>query len=443
MVLMRCATFILIVNLAAVSQSADWMAGTARVDITPSQHVWMGGYASRTRPADGVLHLLWAKALVIADGADERVAIITLDLLGDNFGRALADRIRNQAARASGIEPSKIVFNFSHTHTGPVTRVNDGATVTYGLGDPQQRLVRAYTSELEKELVSLILAASRSMRPATLVFGQGSTEFAANRRTQHNPHGPVDHGVPVLGVLNDQGQPMAVLFGYACHTATLTGEFYRYSGDYAGFAQIALEKSYPGATALFVMGCGADANPAPRGTVALARQHGASLALAVEQVLNGDTQQLSGPLSVQFDRVELPFVEPPTKADLEGRRGQGNIYEKRLTDVLLKRLAGDGRLASGYAFPVHVVRFGKELSFVGLSGETVVDYAIRLRRDSTDVLWVAGYCNEVFAYVPSERVLAEGGYEAGGAMQYFGIHGPFKPGLEAKIIDLVDRLMHN
>ena len=88
------------------------------------------------------------------------------------------------------------------------------------------------------------------------------------------------------------------------------------------------------------------------------------------------------------------------------------------------------------------MRFGGSLSLIALSGETVVDYALRLRREFADTsIWGAGYCNEVFAYVPSERVLAEGGYEGGGAMKYFGIHGPFRPGLEDRIVQRVHALM--
>jgi hypothetical protein len=70
-----------------------------------------------------------------------------------------------------------------------------------------------------------------------------------------------------------------------------------------------------------------------------------------------------------------------------------------------------------------------------------VDYALRLRREFAGKrIWIAGYSNDVFAYVPTERVLAEGGYEGGEAMMYFGLPGPFQPGLEQRVIDAVKRL---
>ena len=70
-------------------------------------------------------------------------------------------------------------------------------------------------------------------------------------------------------------------FGYACHPTVLDG--YEWSGDYPGFAQIELEKSYPGTVAMFFQGTGADMNPLPRRTVPLAQQYGEELAAAVQE----------------------------------------------------------------------------------------------------------------------------------------------------------------
>jgi len=402
----------------------------------------MGGFAARQHPATGILHPLWAKALVIEEVGGQRVVLVTMDLLGDNFGRELADQVRERAARQTGIHTDHMLFNFSHTHCGPVSSVNDGALVTYALDSEQQAKVNAYTITLTDKLVGLISSAAAKLQPAQLAYATGRATFASNRRTRYNPDGPVDHEVPVLRVTGQGDRLLAVLFGYACHNTTLGGSLDQYNGDYAGFAQIAFEQDHAGAMAMFMMGCGGDSNPAPRGEVALAEQHGAALAAAAAQVLDGELLPLQGPLKVRFDRIDLSFVDPPTQLELEGRRGQGNVYDQRLTEILLRRVTNGESLPASYPFPVHVVRFGKSLSLIALAGETVVDYALRLRKDMADSrIWVAGYCNEVFAYVPSERVLAEGGYEGGGAMKYFGLHGPFQPGLEDRIVGLAHELM--
>jgi hypothetical protein len=422
--------------------AAPWRVGIARTDITPARLLWMAGYAARKHPAEGTAHPLLAKALAIEDGQAHRVVIVTMDLIGDNFGRELGEAIGRRVHQQTGIERSSIVFNASHTHCGPVTRVNDGALVTYGLDAGQQAAVNEYTQTLEEKLVGLIAAASRSLRPAQLAYGEGEATFGKNRRTGYLPEGPVDHTVPVLRVSDENDKLVAILFGYACHTATLGSDFYQYNGDYAGFAQTALEEAHPGATAMYAAGCGGDVNPDPRGRLELARQHGESLSAAVDHALAEKLAPVNGPLSVAWERVDLPFVDPPTKQELEKRRGEGNLYERRLTEILLQRIADRGAIETSYPCPVQVVRFGSDLSLVALPGEPVVDFALRIRKTFPQRrIWVAGYSNEVFAYLPSERVLAEGGYEGGDAMKYFGWHGPFKPGVEDRIIGLVTRLL--
>jgi len=195
-------------------------------------------------------------------------------------------------------------------------------------------------------------------------------------------------------------------------------------------------------TAMFITGCGADANPQPRGKLELAEQHGKSLAVAVDGALSGELHPVTGALAVAFERVDLPFVDPPTKEELEKRRGEGTVYQQKLTELLLKRFAERGQIDDSYPYPVQVVRFGDDLSMVVLAGEVVVDYALRLRkRYEGQRIWVAGYSNEVFAYLPSERVLSEGGYEGASAMVYFGWHGPFKPGMEDCVVGLINKLM--
>jgi hypothetical protein len=426
--------------------AAEWKVGIARTDITPDQPTWMAGYAARKHPAEGTVHPLWAKALVVEDQRGGRAVIITADLIG--FTREVCDRIGARVLEKTGIERERIVFNCSHTHCGPV--VLGCADIAHHMEAEDVKVATAYRAQLEDKVVRLIGDACADMQPATLACGQGEATFAMNRRKVRgqsysispNPEGPVDHAVPVLLVRGENDEPLAVLFGYACHNTTL-GAFYQYNGDYAGFAQIEFEAKHPGTMAMFMIGCGADINPQPRGELAHAEQHGKALAAAVDQVLSGEPEPVRGPLAVGFERVDLPFVDPPTKEELEKRRGEGNVYQQRLTELLLKRIAEQGKVDDAYPYPVQVVRFGNDHALIALAGEVVVDYVLRLRKEfDSERIWVAGYSNEVFAYVPSERILAEGGYEGGGAMVYFGWHGPFKPGVEDRVVGTVDKLMN-
>ena len=434
----------LLALLGGVSLGAEWKVGVAKVDITPTEPVWMAGYASRNHPAEGTIHPLWAKALAVEDNRGQKVVILTTDLIGSV--RPLSDAIGDRVQKSTGVGRERILINSSHTHSGPV--VLGCAEVAHGMDDEQRARVRAYYDILQDRLVAVIEQSVHRMRPARLSYGVGEAKFAINRRTKResgfvispNPKGPVDHGVPVLRVADEDGRMIAVLFGYACHNTTTA--VYQINGDYAGCAQIAFEKSHPGVTGLFMIGCGGDSNPEPRGELSMAEDHGRALATAVDRVLAANMTDVRGPLAVAFGRVELPFVDPPDAAGIKRLEDEGNVYQKRLAKLLSKRLADNGSLDTSYPCPVQVVRFGDDLSMVAIAGEVVIDYAIRLRREfADDRLWVAGYSNEVFAYLPSERILAEGGYEGGGAMVYFGWHGPFQPGVEDLVVGLAKDLM--
>jgi hypothetical protein len=412
-----------------------WRAGVAAVDITPRGPVWMAGYAARTCPPQGFALPLHAKALALEDERGTQAVLVALDILG--VTAPLAARIAGEVRRRDGLPREGLLLNASHTHCGPV--VDDMLSVAYDLTAGQWSAVREYSRELTRKVTAVIGDARRRLRPARLFFGEGEAGFAANRRVQFTPDGPVDHSVPVLRVDGHDGQTLALAFGYACHNTTLHADYCRFHGDYAGVAQAALEKRHPGARALFVAGCGGDANPKPRGTLDLAERHGTALADAVERV---KLTPLSGPLRVAYGVVDLPFAPAPGRAEWEARSRTDDRYVGRHARLMLEILDRDGRLPSAQPEPVQVWRFGRDLTLVALGGEVVVDYALRLKKEhARERLWVAAYSNDVFGYVPSRRVLEEGGYEGGGAMLYYGKPGPFAPEVEELIHREVRRLM--
>jgi hypothetical protein len=243
-----------------------------------------------------------------------------------------------------------------------------------------------------------------------------------------------------LRVEGADGKLRAVLFGYARHNTTLS--FYQFCGDYAGYAQAYLEEAHPGATALFLMGCGGDQNPYPRGTLELAQQHGRALANAMEAALLPKARTVAGPLRVALEEVTLDLVPPAGRDELLKLKESPDKYDRRRAQFLLEELEQTGRIRSTYAYPVQVVQFGQDLTLVALAGEAVVDYSLRLKKELAGTpLWVAGYSNDVFGYVPSLRVLKEGGYEGGDAMRYTRLAGRFTPTVEERIIGKVRELV--
>jgi len=298
------------------------------------------------------------------------------------------------------------------------------------LDDHQVSLIEKYSTELEGKIIDTIGKALADLAPARLAAGQGTTSFAVNRRNNSEPNvtkliadgvlkGPVDHTVPVLAVLLPDGKLKAVLFGYACHNTVM--DFYKWSGDYAGFAQIALEKSHPDATAMFFMGCGADQNPLPRRQLALAERYGNMLAAAVEEVLLAPPRTLPPELKTTLEMVTLNLGAAPTGAELETMKSDKNAYVRRTAARLQGELKAGKAFIRTYAYPVQAWRLGESQLLIALGGETVVDYALKFKAEFGAQTWVAGYCNDVMTYIPSLRVLKEGGYEGGGAMMIYGL----------------------
>ena len=367
-----------------------WQAAAVSVVITPTKNLWMAGYAGRKKPAEGKVQDLFAKALALQDEKGQRLVIVTMDLIGVPQG--VRHRVAGRVERELGLPPQFLLLNASHTHSGPSLR---GPAVTAkDLENERIRGAHEYTQELEKKLVHVIGEALGKLAPARLTWNRARSGFAMNRRlptpkgytNSPNPEGPVDHEVPVLRVEGAGGELRAMMFGYACHNTCLG--FYNYCGDYAGYAQEYLQANRTNFTALFLMGCAGDQNPYPRGTgivpgladLDLAKQHGRTLANAAEMANITPKRDVRGPLRAAYEEVSLDYAKE----------------------------------RPAHSYPVQVIKFGGDLTLVALGSETVVDYSLRLKRELAGdaAVWIAGYSNDYTGYIPSLRVLREGGYEA-------------------------------
>ncbi len=431
---------------SALLASESWKAGLARVPITPRRGLWMAGYAARRGPSQGVAQEIYAKALALEDATGQRSVLVTTDLLG--FTAALAKQVAERAKARFGLPRDRLLFNSSHTHSGPV--VGGMLRIAYSMTDEQAKDVETYTNELADKIVQVIGDALAALAPARLSFGQTEALFAVNRRVPTpdgyvggvNRSGPVNRSVPILVIDGARGGLRGVVFGYACHNTTIRGDSYLFHGDYAGEAQAWLEHRYPGTVALFVAGCGADSNPHPRGTLLWAREHGTELASAVDKALTGPLTPVRGPLKYRFELLPLAFDDLPDRVELERRLKGDNPYVQLHAQEMLKILDREGQLPVEYPYPLQVWQFGSDLTFIAMAGEVVVDYDLRLKRElGVENLWVAGYSNDVFAYIPSLRVLREGGYEAEGAMIYYGQPSRFAPSVEATIMQKIREMV--
>jgi neutral ceramidase len=425
--------------------AAEWHAGFAAVKISPERPVPMAGYASRNKPSEGVAADLYAKVLVLEDANGQRAAWITTDLIG--LRGAVTEEIIRQVTERTGLKRHQLLINSSHTHTGPAIADSDASA--YSIADEAAAETRAYRQMLQQRLVAAVEQALAGLEPVELSYGNGVVPFVMNRRefTRDrgvilgvNPRGPADRTMPLLKVASPGGTVRAVVFGAATHNTTLTGDEYRISGDYAGFAQQYVQQLLPGVQAMFVLGFAGDSNPHPRGTIDLARQHGETLGREVVRVLGTKLSPVRGPLSLQFDHVDIPLAGGFSRADLEKMTGRGSpSWRSGMAGRMLEVLDKGGTLPAHYRAPIAVWQFGSDLTLVALSGEVVVDYAHLIEQAIGPLqLWLSAYNNDVFGYLPSARVLAEGGYETRGV----GHGGPgfFSPKAQDAVVTKVREL---
>lgn len=432
-------------GLSASASAGTWKAGAAKVGITPSQFMWMSGYAARTHPSDGKISNLFAKAMVIEDEGGNRALLITMDLIG--VTREISRAVCEHAEQKFHIPRSAIMLCASHTHSGPVLESN--LQSMFDLDATQQRLVHEYTEELKAKLVHLVDDAADQLVPSRIEFAHGTAGFAVNRRNNKEADvpklreagtlkGPVDHDLPVLAVRDESGKLIAIVFGYACHATTLSG--YEWCADWPGFAQEELEKDFPGTTALFVAGCGGDQNPIPRRTVEQAKDYGHQAAAGAQAALE-HSSPIAPTITTAYKEIDLPFASVPDRAALNQELKSKNPYIAHRAKLELARLDRGETLSPTYPYPVAVWKLGTNLTWVFLGGEVVVDYSLRLKHELGErTTWVSAYSNDVMAYIPSLRVLKEGGYEGGGAMIYYGLPSPWAPPVEEMIVKQVHEL---
>ena len=439
---------LVVVQASHAAESATWSVGTAQVKITPKELQWMGGFAARTKPAEGKLDDLWAKALVL-EAPDRGMAVLmTADLVG--IPKWLYENLCRELQRRHGLTHSQLRFATSHTHSGPVLK--EALQDIYSLDETQRKLIAEYSAWIEPVLLNTITQAFTNRSPATLWAGEGRATFALNRRTNdesklaeilgrgESPKGPSDFSVPVLAVRSLDGKLRTVVFGYAAHASALT-QNQLWSADYCGVTMQAVEARHPGALAMFFQGCGSDQSAAPRGTVGLCRQRGDDLAAAVQAVLEKPMPPLTPRLRTAFEFVALDFGEQPTLNELE-RLGKGTDYRARWAHRLSAELAADRIFERSYPeYPVQVWKLGHDQLWIALGGEVCVDYALRFKREYGSTIWVTGYANDVMAYIPSRRLWEEGGYQAG-AFEVYGLPATrWCPDIEKRIAGAVARLV--
>jgi hypothetical protein len=364
--------------LMVAAQGAEYLAGVARVDITPPIGHEMGGYSARTHSSTAKHDPLFATVLVIQSG-DNSIALVTCDLRS-----FVSTRVGQLAAEKFGVKNTLI--NVSHTHSGPLT---------WELRSP-------WYTEAEDKMVEAIGRAKVSAFPATLEVASGSIYLGFNRRkvtgnratmwwrnADKQPSHPLDPAVNVLLIKNEQGATRAVMVNYACHPSILGPDNYAYSADYPGALKSYIEAQIPGATALFIQGGAGDINPyrdkepvAGEGFQAV-QEMGQALGKYVVSILP-KAQPVTGPLRTAAEVLPVKNRWQPSQT------------------IPIGWMAGS---------------FGNSLCFAALPGEPFVELQVTFREKAEcDHAMLFGYSYSVggvwAGYIPTIQASAQGGYGA-------------------------------
>ena len=432
--------------IAKTESKANVQVGVAKVDVTPKEPVVLAGYGGRTKEFDGIDSSLWARCMVI--GIHEPAVIVVVDNCGvpGKLRSLLAKRLSKR-----GIPEKNLVVAATHTHNAPNLR-GYAPILWAGRASPdQEKGIDNYTNFLIDKMETVVAEALKKREPMQLGWSRGMVQFGGNRRLiregkwagfgfQRN--GPVDHSLPVLVARDLKGNARAVWANYACHCTTV-GSRNHVGGDWAGYANEMIEKEFKSAVSLMTIGCGADVGPQPSGGLEDAKKHGSSIAKEVKNLLEKELIPLPGVTSVTGSTAKLPLVEPSPRKHWEAQKSAGNFHGE-LAKEMLSQLDSNGKISSEVDYPIQSWKFGDQLAMVFLAGEVVVDYSVRLNRElDWKRLWISAWSNDMPGYIPSKRVLKEGGYEAEFSQVYYGLPGPYLPEVEDTVVSAVTDLLKN
>ena len=411
-------------------------AGTASsITITPTEPMWLTGFAVRTAPSRGKINDLFAKAVALEDSTGHRVVIVSCDLIA--ISRDVAQRVSAEVKKRFGLSRDQILLCSTHTHYGPELRPDK--IPFFNIPPEFAAKVQPYADFITATLIDLIGAALQNLTPATRSIAQATADFATNRRPGEDP---IDHDVPILQITDDSGKPIAILFGYACHNTCMPPADCLISTDWAGFAAETIQQKSPGARALFLAGAGADQNPNPKGPLEISRKHAATLSNAVLTALQS-AKPIDGNITTAFSEVPLEYEPFPSRESLQFDTNSYDAPRSFKAQFLLDQLNHGHHFDPTYPCPLQTLRIGNDFLLIAIGGEPVIDYAVNLKQEFAapgKLIWVAGYANDMFGYVPTPRVLSGGGYEGIRSVLWAALPMPFTESVEERVLSGIRNL---
>ena len=404
-------------------------AGYARVKINPALGTAMSGFANRDRArgCEGIHDDLHARALYLAD-QEQQALLMGFDLLF--FSRAEADRFKGAIGRRLDLAPSQILLNTSHTHTGPKVG-------TWSYDPPSDPL---YLQELEYAIVEAACAARDAMSEATLWAGRAHTSLPMSRRLKlpggkvgwgPEPTGEVCTEVPIALFKEANGRLISLVFAVSCHPSLMSG--YQISADYPGVAMGVLDRNLGIAGSLFLQGAGGDAKPCvtaepdaepPRfrpGAWEDMEAAGTMVANDIMRAVEGDLSLVKPALKTSILEMSWPTEAPPDRAAYEAvMKDPGTDRTRQLwAEEKIALLSRHYHIPSSVPITVQGIQLGQGVRMIGVEGELVAGLGnLILGFYPEGVTFPLGYSNGAQAYLPTDAMLEEDGYEVTSFYEY-------------------------
>ena len=438
--------------------SANLIFGVAKEIITPAERTTMIGFGTVFGvPFQDIHDDLYARTLVLEDPATgKQVILIAMDLLFHDD--SLPNSLRDYVNQTYGIDRNNLHVSYTHTHFGPAVK---GYDFTW--------YQESYEAFLFDRICRCIDRALLCRRKGVMKFAAVPGDWNVSRRLMKdgvmeflpNPDGERDPNLYLMKLEDEQGVMRGLLTSFACHPSNLAG-INNLSSEYPGRLCARLEGEFYGCTALFFQGFGADCKlkkGMKTSRFALMSYEecdevaGAMAGRVKTQLLSGSWQTLPIDLGSRVFQVSIP-LEPYGKeyyeemANLGGRserpaeeqdpRKPGVKEQTGLNSAHLVWACAEyglenyDRLPNPLPLNCGAIRINPNFYILSMGGEPGINIQTVLRQHFADKQLLCFGYNDSIAYIPSDKMVAEGGYEASvdRSVNEYRLKGRILPGVD-------------
>lgn len=394
---------------------------TASRDITPRSPLPLCGYEARVGPSESVHDPLELNGIrLIHRGVSE--VILSADLA--YASPQLVGSVRCACERI-GVPGVNCIVAASHTHSAPSVLPHFPRLGTHD--DEYVQLVQAQAVSLVEELGAV------TPRQVAVRHASGLAQHSVHRRRRDlvmrewrpalrwqmapDPSVASDESVQVIAFVGAQERPLGVMWGYACHPVGFPA-LSSVSADFPGFIRMELRRLLgPEIPIVFMQGFSGDTRP-------MVCEVPTSLRSKLRSAVNGPR---FGRFSLEgyeaWSRSLSSVVGGAVEAALKGQDAGPSLRSVSCRVPFREFVDGEGPIAE---VEFQRVDLAEDLTLVAVSAEAMTDH-VQMAREVFPRRRVVpvGCANAAVGYLPTSRMVEQGGYEGGECLTSFGTDGRY------------------